>query len=576
VTSSNRRSPPPARQPSVGDITTVPRGSVPSATGSAPAPSRATASAPAGRKRRKVDPLVGQVVDGRFKVLQLVARGGMGKVYRAEQQPLGRVCALKVLNPKHHGADDPEFQQRFFLEAATASKLSHPNTITIFDYGCDGELYFIAMEHLAGRTLYRMLREDGRFDRARTLRIIRQVARSLRSAHRASVIHRDVKPANIMVLAHADEPDTVKVLDFGLVKLINEERKDLTRQGTFLGSPKYMAPEQILGHDVTPAADVYSLAIVAYEMLCGKVPFDKGASVKTLMAQVHDEAPTMYERVPGVPVDARLHDVIMRCLRKEPSERYADMDAFLAALASVDGAPANPSLAPPPVSLASTPAISLANSPPPPPPSRDGDGELPDIDIPAALPIPDLLEAPRPSRAEEDDSFEMPTLDAYQEETTEQIADEPPPPAGRVLSPLLLVAGALALMALGAALVVIGFGGTLRGGDTPQGGEHAPQSTVSASTPSASAQLPAMRVVQVRSEPTGARVERDGAELCPATPCRVRVSNDGAPAQLTISKPGFEPTAVLVGDGPVLQVKLEPEVPLFEAPPEGEAPAQRE
>ncbi len=291
--------------------------------------------APAGSKRP--DPLIGKVINGRFKILSLIARGGMGKVYRAEQAPLGRVCALKVLNPKYEGDEDPEFQRRFFLEASTASKLTHPNTVTIFDYGRDGDTYFIAMEYIQGRTLYRILRDEGTLVEERVARIMRQVCRSLREAHALGVIHRDMKPANIVLTGLADEADTVKVLDFGLVKEMAEDKEDLTQQGLFMGSPKYMAPEQILGNAVSAPTDVYSLGVVAYELLCGRVPFDEGASVKTLMAHVNDPPLPLRAAKPQAEISLEMEAIVMRCLAKEPEDRFKNMDELLLALTRVEG-----------------------------------------------------------------------------------------------------------------------------------------------------------------------------------------------------------------------------------------------
>ncbi len=291
--------------------------------------------APAESKRK--DPLIGKVIHGRFKVLSLIARGGMGKVYRAEQSPLGRICALKVLNPKYEGDEDPEFQRRFFLEASTAAKLTHPNTVTIFDYGRDGDTYFIAMEYIQGRTLYRILREDGTFTEERVARIMRQACRSLREAHTLGVIHRDIKPANIVLSSTADEADTVKILDFGLVKEMAEDKEDLTQQGLFMGSPKYMAPEQILGNAVSAPTDIYSLGVVAYELLTSKVPFDEGASVKTLMAHVNDPPLPVRAANPRASISLDMEAIIMRCLAKEPEDRFLNMDGLLLALTRVEG-----------------------------------------------------------------------------------------------------------------------------------------------------------------------------------------------------------------------------------------------
>jgi serine/threonine-protein kinase len=271
------------------------------------------------------------VINERFKVLSLIARGGMGKVYKAEQAPLGRICALKVLNPNYNGEHDPEFHKRFFLEASTSSKLRHPNTVTIFDYGStDDGVYYMAMELLEGRTLHRVLRESGPLEVARALRIVRQVCRSLREAHSMGVIHRDLKPANIFLVRTEDDEDFVKVLDFGLVKQLDEGGGDhLTQTGLFMGSPKYMAPEQIRGEKVSAATDVYALGVVLFEMLTGKVPFDKGNSVNTLMAHVSEPVPAMQQVNPNVNIPPAVAEFTYRCLAKRADERFATMDAVL-------------------------------------------------------------------------------------------------------------------------------------------------------------------------------------------------------------------------------------------------------
>ncbi|HLK36839.1 MAG TPA: protein kinase, partial [Polyangiaceae bacterium] len=141
------------------------------------------------------DPLIGRLINERFKISALIARGGMGKVYRAEQAPLGRVCAVKVLNPSYAGDHDPEFHRRFFLEASVAAKLTHPNTVTIFDYGrTEDDVYYMAMEYLEGHTLHRAIREAGHFPEERAAHVARQICRALREAHSLGVIHRDLKP----------------------------------------------------------------------------------------------------------------------------------------------------------------------------------------------------------------------------------------------------------------------------------------------------------------------------------------------------------------------------------------------
>lgn len=300
-----------------------------------------------GEAAASVDPMVGRLISDRFRILDLIARGGMGKVYRAEQVPLGRLCAIKVLHPRFDDIDDPEFQKRFFLEAATAANLSHPNTVTVFDYGRDGDIYYIAMEYIHGRTLFRALRDDGPFAESRVIRIMKQVCRSLREAHQLGVIHRDMKPGNVVLVDTADEADTVKVLDFGLVKQVDETKEDLTQEGMFMGSPKYMAPEQILGNPVSRSTDVYALGIVAYELLCGKPPFDEGTSVKTMMAHLHKPLPGLRARMANDPLSVELETILNRCLAKDPSERFDSMEALLIALQRQSGDTANDSLVEP-------------------------------------------------------------------------------------------------------------------------------------------------------------------------------------------------------------------------------------
>src|SRR5689334_2395249 len=285
------------------------------------------------------DPLIGRTINERYRIVGTIARGGMGKVYRAEQQPLGRLVALKVLNPNYTGENDPEFHRRFFLEASIASKLTHPNTVTIFDYGkTDDDIYYIAMELLEGRTLHRALREEGPFHPDRAMHIARQICRSLREAHGLGVIHRDLKPANVYLVQHGDESDFVKVLDFGLVKNLDEKGgEELTQTGLFMGSPKYMSPEQIRGERVDGRVDVYALGVMMFEMLTGKVPFDRANSVNILMAHIQEDIPAMKVFNPEVHVPAQLESVVRRCMAKEPTARYASMDEVLAALKQCSG-----------------------------------------------------------------------------------------------------------------------------------------------------------------------------------------------------------------------------------------------
>lgn len=285
------------------------------------------------------DPLIGRTINERYRIVGTIARGGMGKVYRAEQQPLGRLVALKVLNPNYTGENDPEFHKRFFLEASIASKLTHPNTVTIFDYGkTDDDVFYIAMELLEGRTLHRALREEGPFPPDRAMHIARQICRSLREAHGLGVIHRDLKPANVYLVQHGDESDFAKVLDFGLVKNLDEKGgEELTQTGLFMGSPKYMSPEQIRGEKVDGRVDVYALGVILFEMLSGKVPFDRANSVNILMAHIQEEIPSINAFNPAAQVSPALEALVRRCMAKDPAQRFGGMDEVLAALKQCSG-----------------------------------------------------------------------------------------------------------------------------------------------------------------------------------------------------------------------------------------------
>ncbi len=231
--------------------------------------------------------LVGRSIGGKYRIESVLGRGGMGTIYVAEQQPLGRKVALKVLHPNLGGAghEDPEFAKRFLLEAATLSQLAHPNIVVVHDYGSleeDAASCFMVMELVDGQTINDVLRQ-GHFDPLRALRITREIARALRAAHNLGVVHRDLKPSNVMLCA-GPEGESVKVLDFGLVKVVRDDSEELTAEGRFLGSPRYMSPEQIQRLPMDGRSDLYSLGVILYRMLCGAVPFAGDQAVQTLMA----------------------------------------------------------------------------------------------------------------------------------------------------------------------------------------------------------------------------------------------------------------------------------------------------
>jgi serine/threonine-protein kinase len=301
-----------------------------------------TASA---RKPDFKDPLVGAVINGKYRVVDVLASGGMGRIYRAEQEPLGREVALKVLRTRYADADaavDEQFRRRFFREASILAKLQHANIVTLHDYGriegAEPEQYFMAMELLRGETLAQRIRSRGALDVREVLPIVRQVARGLREAHRAGAIHRDLKPSNLMLVPEEDGHEVAKILDFGIGKMIgtDEDSQELTQQGAFLGSPKYIAPEQVAERAVDVRTDVYSLGVIAYECLTGLVPFEGATNLETILAHCNSPVPAMNVRTPGLAVPPALEAMVRRCLAKDPEMRPASMEELLRELADLE------------------------------------------------------------------------------------------------------------------------------------------------------------------------------------------------------------------------------------------------
>ncbi|HEY6463173.1 MAG TPA: serine/threonine-protein kinase, partial [Polyangiaceae bacterium] len=282
------------------------------------------------------DPLLGTVLLDRVRIERPIARGGMGKVYFGVQVGMKRPCAVKILDPRLGGGQDAaEFARRFLLEASTAAKLTHPNVVTIFDYGemADGGC-FIAMEYLEGRSLSDELKKGGHLSAERAIHIAKQVSRALREAHALGVVHRDMKPGNVFLVKQDDDEDFVKVLDFGLVKetAATDAQDQHTQIGQIMGSPRYMAPEQVQGKAVDARTDIYSLGAMLYAMLAGKPPFDKATELATMMAQVSDAPLPFSTSAPGVVLPPGLEAVVMKCLAKNPDDRYASMEELATAL----------------------------------------------------------------------------------------------------------------------------------------------------------------------------------------------------------------------------------------------------
>ncbi|MCB9789003.1 MAG: serine/threonine protein kinase [Deltaproteobacteria bacterium] len=279
------------------------------------------------------DPRLGTVVVGRYLILSLLGEGGMGRVYRAWQLSTARVVALKVLIAE--GKLPKEIVQRFQREARVTASLRSPHTITIHDFGQldDGALYII-MELLHGKPLDEVLRTRGRLEPTRVRRIVDQVCLSLREAHDRGLVHRDLKPGNIILDTAPDGTDYAKVLDFGIVKVVDEGAHKLTQTGATIGTIAYMAPEQIDGRGVGRHADIYALGVSMFEMLTGRLPFEEASAVAMMFKHASAPPPHLQDLIPSDELE-RIDPVVQRCLAKSPSDRYASVDELREALAAL-------------------------------------------------------------------------------------------------------------------------------------------------------------------------------------------------------------------------------------------------
>src|SRR5947209_11076948 len=281
----------------------------------------------------EADPLLGRVLNERYRVVEVIGHGGMGRVYKAMQAPLDRVVGLKVLGAGHDR--DPSFYKRFFLEASVTARLTHPNTITLYDYGrTDDGILYIAMEYLAGRTLSQVMQADGPLAQERVIHIAQQICRSLREAHALGIIHRDLKPANVILLRQQDDHDFVKVLDFGLVKFFTGENPEgeITNAGTFMGSPHYIAPEQARNQSPDQRCDIYSLGVLMYHMVTGRVPFTAPNPVDIILKHLHEPPVPPRQQRPDLNIDPNLEAIVLKAMSKDREQRYQSMDELLAAL----------------------------------------------------------------------------------------------------------------------------------------------------------------------------------------------------------------------------------------------------
>jgi eukaryotic-like serine/threonine-protein kinase len=302
------------------------------------------------------------VVDGRYKVLNRLGSGGMAEVYCAQDLQLGRKVALKILYRRF--AEDGEFVERFRREASSAAGLQHQHVVAVYDRGEYDGTYYIAMEYLEGRSLKTIVQQEAPLEPERAIDLTIQVLRAARFAHRRGIIHRDLKPHNVIV----DADGRAKVTDFGIARA---GASDMTQTGSIMGTAQYLSPEQAQGHSVSAASDIYSIGIMLYELLTGRVPFEGESAVTIALKQVNErpERPSAYNAA----VTPELEEAVLRALEKDPARRYPDADAFIAALQAAREGTATAVLAPPPPPLEPpSEAYVYPSEPLPPPEEREG------------------------------------------------------------------------------------------------------------------------------------------------------------------------------------------------------------
>ena len=275
--------------------------------------------------------LTGRVLDKRYTVMERIGRGGMGVVYKAEQHLIKRIVALKVL--RREVVQDENAVKRFLNEARSTSSLQSPHTVTLHDFGVTGEgLLYYTMELLEGRPVSGLIRAEAPLPYRRAVDLVLQACDSLEEAHEHNILHRDIKPDNLFVTTVRGK-ETVKILDFGIAKVVGDaSMESLTRTGSIVGTPQYLSPEQALGNPVLPASDLYSLAIVLYEMLTGVPPFLADTPMKTLWMHAQEQPDPIHLKNPDIEVPLSVDLFLRKAMEKDPAKRFQSAGAFLKAL----------------------------------------------------------------------------------------------------------------------------------------------------------------------------------------------------------------------------------------------------
>lgn len=290
----------------------------------------------------------------RYRLLKMLGAGGMGAVYLAENVTIGKLVAIKILIET-----DPELARRMMREARTASRIRHENVVDVLDFGIsDDGLPFLVMEYIEGEDLAALIKREAPLSWPVAADIMRQVCGALQAAHANHIVHRDMKPANCLITRRSQSPRFVKVLDFGIAKSTSDDRAStaLTQDGSIIGTPVYMSPEQAMAEPLDARSDIYSMGVMMFEMLSGSPPFTATNPMGVLTKHITQAPPRLSERVPNV--DPAIERVVMRCLEKERERRYPTAQALLDALVEVD-ARSQPAVGPPPAARFRFPTFAL-------------------------------------------------------------------------------------------------------------------------------------------------------------------------------------------------------------------------
>lgn len=276
-------------------------------------------------QEKKDDSLIGQLFDDKYRITDKIGGGGMGLVYEAQHEWMERKVALKVLRPNFIDADEYEiFLERFKREAQTASRINHPNAVTIYDFGIYRQMPYLAMQYIQGLTFTELIKRDGPMEETRAITLILQVLDATIAAHTLQIIHRDIKPDNVMMSKSTDGIEIAHVLDFGIAKVLDnsEANANMTLPGKTVGTPRYMSPEQVLAKPIDARTDIYALGLVLYEMLSGDIPFKADSSMQLMFHHVNTPPLPIREVYSIATISKQLERLIMKALEKDPGKRF--------------------------------------------------------------------------------------------------------------------------------------------------------------------------------------------------------------------------------------------------------------